>query len=310
MDWPQAGRRAFLKGLSLAAVLALIGLPELPLLEYQLKYCLGKKPAGEVKLKLSSYLDLSKLPTPPEDFGHEALVPDWKMLANDTVGDCAFAGPFHALMLWNREAGKTINVTDECVLQAYSDYTGYDPKRTDKYGNNPTDDGAIVRDVAERWRTQGLKDADGIVHKISCYVALEPGNWDELCAAMYLFDGVGIGLNLPMEWEQAYHMGGIWDSLTSATEAGGHYVLGTGKRGGMLNVVTWGKNQLVTKAGYTQFSDEALIYLSEEKLVNGKDIDGFDLAQLQADLLELTNQPLEENPVEPSGDKTAQGSAA
>lgn len=246
-------------------------------------YKLGKKPAreGAVKLQLSDYLDLSKLPTPPANFGREHMLPhwpDWKMLGNDTVGDCAIAGPFHALMLWNAEAGKTINVDDACTLREYSAITGYDPK------DPSTDQGSDVQQVAEYWRTTGLTDDDGGVHKIDAYVALQPGNIAQLWAALYLFDGVGIGLSFPAEWQTATQNNELWDKVRNPNIEGGHYVLGVGRRSGYINLVTWGQQQLMTEAGYQEFNDETIVYLDEDKLINGKDINGFDLATLKADL--------------------------
>jgi hypothetical protein len=219
------------------------------------------------------------------------------MLKNDVVGDCAIAGPYHALMLWNREADKTIRVTDQCTLKTYSAVTGYDPKQDNPVLGNPTDQGANVEEVAEYWRTKGFNDADGKNHKIDCYVALEPGNVDELWVAMYLFDGVGIGVSLPEAWMADTRAGRVWDIPRGSAEiAGGHYVLGVGRRGGLLNVVTWGQTQLVTPRAYAEFNDETLAYLDTEKLVNGKSLEGFNLAQLKDDLLQLANQPLHVRP--------------
>jgi len=287
-------RREVFKLLGLAGLVGAVGFPKLPMLkEDTLKYRLGKTPARHaVKLKLRDYVDLSKLPTPPPDFGHETLVHDWQVLGNDTVGDCAIAGPFHAEMLWNAESGKTISVNTACTLKAYSAITKYDPKQTDPIsGENPTDNGSDVAEVAEYWRTKGLKDADGKVHKIDTYLALEPGNVEELFVAMYLFNGAGIGVDFPQEWMEAFGHGQIWDTLADPTPMGGHYIWGVGRRGGDINAITWGKTQLVTPAAYEEFNDEAFVYLTEENLVNGRDLEGFDLATLRADLKALKGQP-------------------
>lgn len=254
-------------------------------MENELTYKLGKLPASnKCKLKLRDYIDLSKLPDPPENFGHQALVPDWQMLGNDALGDCAIAGPYHALMYWNATAGTPINVDTECTISAYSAITGYDPS------DPSTDQGSDVNDVANYWRTTGLTDADGKVHKIDAFVALETGNVDELWIGTYLFEGVGIGVAMPQEWMDATNEGKVWDEVSDPNIEGGHYIFGTGRVDGNLNIVTWGQNQLLTPAGYEQFSDEALVYFDEEIFNKGKDIDGFDVATLKADLLALANE--------------------
>lgn len=283
-------RRTLLKSAGLlAAVLGLTTMKE----ETHLNYRLGKSPARPeaVKLKLRDYITPNKLPDPPENFGHESLVADWGMLGNDTVGDCAIAGPFHALQLWNVEGQHPINVDTACTLAAYSAITGYNPDAYNSFTqDNPTDQGSDVQEVAEYWRTTGLKDASGKVHKIDAYLALEPKNLEQLYHALYLFDGVGIGIECPAEYQAAFAKGQAWDAITNPHIEGGHYILGVGKRANLINTVTWGRTQLMTAAGYQQFNDETFVYLNEEKLVNGKDLDGFNLDQLIADMADIATE--------------------
>src|SRR6478752_4886149 len=91
-------RRDFLKGSAIAGVIGLIGLPTIPLLESSMQFKLGKNApnASAPQVHLDRYLNYNNLPEPPAEFGHESLIPNWLMLGNDRVGDCAVAGPFHA----------------------------------------------------------------------------------------------------------------------------------------------------------------------------------------------------------------------
>lgn len=264
-------------------------------------YKLGKAPAvpGAVKLKLSDYLDTAKLPKLPQQFGHAHLIKDWGMFGNDKCGDCAFAGAYHETMLWNAEAGKTVRVDDRTVVGQYSAFTGYDPSKTNMWGENPSDQGTIVTDLIKHRATVGLPDADGKMHKIGAYVALEPGNLTELWYATYLFDGVGVGVSFPEEWMTAFNNGQPWDRVQKPTPAGGHYICGVSQVNNMLGIVTWGRLHWMTPAGYQQFNDESYAYLSEERLAGGhgpgpqhvaRDINGFNLAQLRADIAEITKQ--------------------
>lgn len=250
---------------------------------------LGKKPARHtVKLKLKTYLNTSVLPPVPDEFGHESLVSDFGMLGNNEVGDCAIAGPLHAIMLWAAETKRTVNIDTACALKNYSAITGYDPSKTNPLtGENPSDQGSDIHQVAEYWRTQGLVDANWNRHFIGGYVALTPRDVEELWQATYIFDGVGIGVELPSEWETAFGAGEPWDAVSNPHRIGGHYILGASKRSGNEGVVTWGKVQPMTPAGYEQFNDESLAYLSQERLNQGVDIDGFDWEHLVADLQAL-----------------------
>ena len=274
---------------------AMLAAPLLPkLTKDTMNYRLGKLPArNTVRLKLKDYISADLPPLPSGDFGHQNLISDWKMLGNGPdpenppglphgAGDCAFAGPFHAIMLWNAVAGKTVNVNTACVLKEYSDITGFN-------ASQPwTDQGSNAEDVAQHWQATGLTDASGVNHRIDGFVALEPGNLQELWYATYLFDAVGIGVNFPGEWMTAFNQGSTWEKLPSPTFEGGHYILSVGRVSGYIDTITWGRQQLLSPAGYQQCNDETIAYVSSERLLaSGKDLNGFDLKQLLADLAAL-----------------------
>lgn len=245
---------------------------------------LGKTPArpDAVKLKFAKYIDTSVLPKPPATFGHERLVTNWGMLGNDTAGCCVWSGAGHETMLWNREAGRTINITTTSTLRNYSLVTGYNPR------DPSTDQGTDMQVAASYRRKTGLLDANGIRHKIGAYIALEPGNLTQLWYATYLFDGVGIGVEFPAQWMDAFNAGRSWGAVRRPHIEGGHYIPAVAKRDRKATAITWGLPVGITTAGYSQFNDETLAYLSEEKLTNGVSLEGLDLAALQADLAAVT----------------------
>ena len=203
--------------------------------------------------------------------------------------------------MWCAEGKKKVNVDTACTLAAYSAITGYDPKQYDpRTGENPTDQGSDVQKVAEYWRTTGLTDAAGAVHKIDAFMSIEPGNLEQLYYALYLFDGVLIGIEFPAEYMSAFAAHQAWGAVKDPSIEGGHAILGVGRRGGNINVITWGRTQLMTPAGYQQFNDETFVFLDEEKLINGRDIDGFDVQQLLADMTDLADESsYDQPPTEP-----------
>jgi hypothetical protein len=247
---------------------------------------LGKTPArpGAVKLKFANYLDTTVLPKPPTTFGHERLVTQWGMLGNDNAGCCVWSGAGHEVMLWNREAGKSVNITTTSTLRNYSLVTGYDP-------NDPsTDQGTDMEEAAKYRRKTGLLDADGKRHKIGAYIALEPGNLTQLWYATYLFDGVGVGVEFPAQWMDAFNKGRAWGKVSRPKMEGGHYISAVARRNSRATIVSWGAAVPLTTGGYQQFNDETIAYLTEEKLVNGKSLEGFDINQLRADLTAITHR--------------------
>jgi hypothetical protein len=244
---------------------------------------LGKKPArpGAVKLKLTKYLIKAKLPTPPKVFGHEALIGSiWGVLGNDNYGDCVWAGAAHETMLWNKEAGRTITFDNQCVLKDYSAVTGFDP-------NDPNTDQGTDMQVAASYR--GVLDAHGKRHKVIAYLALTPGNTDQLAISIYLFGATGIGIKFPNTAMTQLNAGKPWDVAKNAKIEGGHYIPGLGRDAkGNFVIVTWGKIQLMTPRFYEQYCDEVVAYVSDEALTTGgKTLEGFDLAELKADLKAL-----------------------
>jgi hypothetical protein len=247
---------------------------------------LGKKPATDDSrdLLFSTYLDATKLPPVPAQFGHEALFGPkaWGMLGNDEWGDCAWAGPAHETMLLSKEGDKPASFTTAGVLSDYSAGTGFDP-HAGPPEHNPTDKGSNVRDVLKYRRKTGIVDAAKKRHKIGAFVKLEPKNLSHVYLAMYLFQTVGIGIEFPSTAMEQFNEGKPWSVVQGASIEGGHYVCCVGKRAN-IEIVTWGALQQMTVEFFEQYCDEAWVYISTEDLDKGQDPDGFALAQLRTDL--------------------------
>jgi hypothetical protein len=216
-------------------------------------------------------------------FGHQGLVASWPMLGNDRYGDCVWAGAAHETMLLNKEAGATVTFTDAAVLADYAAATGFNPQ------DPATDAGTDMQAAAAYRQKTGIVDAVGKRHTIAAYLALAPGNVADLYYASYLFGAVGIGLQLPSSALDQAGRGETWDVVAESSIDGGHYVPLIGRRSdGMLVAVSWGAAQPMTEAFLKQYCDEAVAYVSTECLVNQKSPEGFDYAQLTADLKALT----------------------
>lgn len=256
---------------------------------------LGKAPATYDKRDLQfAHYRTGALPSRPKTFGHEFFVAPkaWGMLGNgpdDTVapgfqgaGDCVLAGAAHETMVWTAEAanGKFAKFTGRNAIADYSEITGYE------IGNDATDNGTDVR-VALKYRQKtGVVDASGKRHKIGPYLALEPGNLDHVREALYLFGVVGIGITFPTSAFDQLDAGKPWSVVHGAKTDGGHYIPLVAQRS-HIECVTWGQIQAMTVGFYAKYCDEAWAILSPEMLANGKSLEGFDLAALQADLAAL-----------------------
>jgi hypothetical protein len=258
-------------------------------------YQLGLKAPvpGAIPLRLATYLDFMKLPTPPAVFGHYDLIDNWEMLGNDEWGDCAFAGACHQEMLWTKEGGheadfnSPVDGFDNAALANYGAVTGFDPSDGPS-GDNPTDQGTAISDLADYWAHSGLVDSDGTRHKVAAIVDLNPGDLRELWVATYLFQSVGLGFAVPQSAIQQAQQGEVWDVVPGSPIVGGHYVPSVGRvDGGNGMVVTWGQLQEFTPRFYQKYNNQGIVCLSEEMLVNMKSVDGFDDKTLRADLRAL-----------------------
>lgn len=245
---------------------------------------LGKAPArpGAVSFSFNDFVDMTQMPPPPASFGRDRLVKQWGMKGNDVAGDCVFAGAAHEIMLWNAEVGKTVRISDKTALLNYSKVTDYDPEQTDPAtGENPTDRGTDVAQWLSIRRKQGFIDDDGVAHKIGAYIALQPGNIDQLRYAAYYFDGVGVGINFPQQWMDVFTRGGrTWPALRNPDYVGGHYIACVAWRDHRPVFATWGAEVEIATAGIVQTCDEAYAYLSLEKITKGVDPNGIDVDKL------------------------------
>jgi hypothetical protein len=244
----------------------------------------GKKPAtyDSRDFKFKHYRR-GVLPSHPAQFGHEDLIAadTWGMLGNDAVGDCVFAGADHETILWTNEAGNPATFEAVNAIADYSAVTGYESDKPE------TDRGTDVREALRYRQLTGLIDTAGTRHKIGAYLALEPGNIEDLLEALYLFSAVGIGLEVPESAISQFNAGHPWIVVHGKPQiVGGHYVPLVADRGNLV-CVTWGRLQQMTLQFYKRYCDEAWAILSPEMLKGGFSLEGFDLAQLQVDLSAL-----------------------
>lgn len=219
-------------------------------------------------LKLAKYLP--QLPPIPAGCGWTRAMREIGMLGNDTAGDCVEAGYGHLVESWTANTGSEFVFGDNEVIDSYSSLTGYVP------GNESTDRGTDMLTALNYWRQTGLSG-----HKIKAFAEINPANLDQLRAAIYLFGGAYVGVNLPV----ACMRSSVWDS-TSGPYAGGHCIpLLDYCAAGWFWCITWG--QIVPcSAGFIQANcDEAYACVSSNFLNRaGETPVGFDLASLNADL--------------------------
>ena len=259
---------------------------------------LGKQPATYDSRDIT-YADVRpravELPTAPAPSGgYGGDFSDWLMLGNGPcddgsipqsdaafqgAGDCAWAGPAHEEMEAAKNSGRAVPpFTCMNVLEQYSAYSGYNLQ------TGASDTGSNVRDVLKWRQKKGLLDTAGTPHKIGTFVALEPGNTDQLWEALWLFENVGIGINFPNSAMDQFNQGQMWSVVPGATIEGGHYIPLVGHpQNNVWTCVTWGKAQTMTAQFLTTYCDEAWAYVDPERYsaLTGETLQDFTAADLQ-----------------------------
>lgn len=233
---------------------------------------LGKRPAKRSlkSLPLSNYLHMGAVAYPPVCSWQRDI--QWRMLANDAIGDCTCADVLHHRMLQASvaHAGSPLSFTDADAIAIYERVAGYNPS------DPSTDQGAVMLDVQNYCKAN---------FPVQGFVTLDAGNLSQIQAALYLFGGVDLGFNVP-----AYIMdvpaGGSWsDSGGDTTIEGGHAVLACGYGRSGFRVVSWGQTYTANWDFWARFVDEAYAWVSTDWIkASGVSPSGLDLAGLLQDL--------------------------
>lgn len=232
-------------------------------------------------LKLADYVT-SSLSSPPATCDWTKRVSTWGMYENDSVGDCTIAAGLNMIRCWTANGQLTqVGLPDQLALDVYSSLSGYTP--TDP----TTDTGLVELDVLKYWKAQGLGG-----HKILAFVSINPFNTNEVKLATSLFGGVYTGLQLPLAWQNEMP---LWNVVTGPSGEpgswGGHCVPIVAYSANGPTVITWGAPQDMTWTAWTRYSDEAWGILSSDFLNQDQAPNGFNLEQLQHDLMELPPGP-------------------
>lgn len=246
-----------------------------------------KKPiAHGLRLHLRDYIT-PQLPAPPAtcDYSSAAATALAEVLLNDQYGDCVIAAMLHMWSVYTGNAGNLILPTNAQALAWYEAIGGFDPTNA-----AATDNGCDEETATNYVTANGFPDgAKPIV------LAVDATNQNELMTAIWLFEAVLLGQDLPDAWVNPFPApGGVWDVAGPGDAENGHgtclvgydSVGGTEATWGMLIKETWGA--LAQYAGGSS-SGQAFVFLSPDMLnkASQKSPLGIDWATLQGDFQSL-----------------------
>lgn len=197
-------------------------------------------------------------------------------MLNDQLGDCTIAGLGHAVQVWTANTGTEQTVADADILAAYEKWDGYNPS------DPSTDQGGIELDVLTDFKRDGMAG-----HKLMAFADVRVSSFANVKQAINLFGGLYIGMQVPNFIMQ--DIPAVWDVVADDGGIdGGHCVYVVGYDVSGVSFISWGSLYKMTWAYWQKYVDEAHALLSADFIAaTGLDPQGFNLAQLQADLQEI-----------------------
>jgi hypothetical protein len=200
-------------------------------------------------MKLSNYAIPAELAAPPEtcDYSGQAPTVLSQVYINDTLGDCVIAGAYHVVGVETGGAGDLFTATDDNLLHDYGAIGGYVP------GKESTDNGCDEQTALNYWVNTGF--ANGT--KLQGYVSVDATNVTEVQQAMFLFENLYFGLELPDTWINPFPStaGFVWDVGTPDAN-NGHCVMAVGYNATGVQIDTWGLIGTITWAAVAQLAVE------------------------------------------------------
>jgi hypothetical protein len=262
-----------------------------------------------MRLHLRDYLRRSNLSLPPAppvtDYSAPAAASLSNIYGNDTMGDCVVAAGYHFVGVATGNAGTLWVATPQQIISDYSAIGGFDP-------NNPqaTDNGCDERTALDYWTNTGF--ADGT--KLTGWAVVDGTNTAEVQAAMFLFENLFFGMELPDAWINPFPSapGYLWDVAGAADPSNGHAVVGVGYNASGVQIDSWGMIGTLTYGAVATYAaannGELYVMLSPDQLAKGQAVapNGVAWSDLLVDLASLNGQqpapppPVPPPPVPPS----------
>lgn len=251
----------------------------------QVKFGRRRPIARAPRLSLGNYLT-KKLPAPPgtADYTAKAAKAISQMYDNDKLGDCVIAGMAHVVGVLTGNSGTPPFIyKNQQIVELYSAIGGYVP------GDPSTDNGCDEQTALNYWENKGAPAGS---HRIAGFLAVDPTNPEEYRTALWLFENLYFGLELPDEWINPFPSasGFVWDVAGPPDPDNGHCVVGVGYNEKGVTINTWGMTGLMTDAAIAEYAAQSangdlytVVSVDSLNKVTQKAPSGFDWSQLVAD---------------------------
>jgi hypothetical protein len=233
------------------------------------------------------FVDILKaLPDHPISEDYLSNLSNWLMLGNDTYGDCAAVS-------WANSRRFISALLDKeeypSLSEVYKLYKTQNP-------NFPNDDnGMDMQTMLEYLNKSG--GPDGV--KLVAFASVNTSNLDEVKAALYIFGGILLGIEVQNANQTDFDNGVVWDYHSGQPVEGGHAVLAGGYLGRAnsdVRFVTWGAETGMTDSFWQNLVDnsngEAWVLIWPENLGTKQFVEGINIDVLAADYQAITGRIL------------------
>jgi hypothetical protein len=186
------------------------------------------------RLKLANYLKAS-VPQAPASCDYTAKAPSTlrQQYLNNKLGCCVISCGYHLLGVEDGNAEAPEFIASAAEIKAdYGEIGGYVD------GDPSTDNGCNEETALNFWQNRGFADGS----KLLGWLAVDASNPEEVKQAIYLFENVVFGVELPDAWVNPFPDGPgfVWDVAGAADPENGHCFGGFGYADQGIAISTWG----------------------------------------------------------------------
>lgn len=260
-------------------------------------YLYGRRPPKNTPaLRFARFMSRA-VPAYPPDEDYLAKLSDWQMLGNDVAGDCNAVTWANMRRLVTAALTAEYYPTQEQVWQFYQTQNpGFDPNGT-RETNGPgsdQDQGMDVQTGLEYLHTAGGPDGVQAV----AFAKVDHTDIDEVKAALAIFGGLWLGVNVLDANQQEFARGKPWTDVPGSPIDGGHAILGGGYTLEDVKFITWAKETEFARSFWNgvvhgrPLVEEAWIVIWPEHLGTKAFAEGVNQAELAADYAALTGKHL------------------
>ena len=244
-----------------------------------------RDPKRAPSLKFKSIL--KALPSHPVSEDYLVKLSNWQMLGNDQYGDCCAVAWANFRRFTSALLGKEYYPTQEQVYQIYKTQNPDFPNQ---------DDGMDEQTMLEYLSKNAGPDGT----KLVAFASVDVTNLDEVKAALYIFGGLLLGIEVQNSNQTDFSNDVPWDYHADGTVEGGHAVLAGGYLGKAtkdVTFITWAAETSMTDSFWKNLvassnTGEAWVLIWPENLGTTQFVEGIDMNALAADYLALTGRTL------------------